>query len=151
MPTWLTRTFVGVVVLGGTTLLWSLGDGRAGNIMFDGASACEYSVTMFSTSADSLSMLVLYATAIWVYLSSAVPGMFLFSLYHHSLITAIRANRTLWTYAHSVISSDTRGQIPGSPSRADFGTRIGTYHRLPRTHWSTNSPSWSVVGRAKGR
>jgi heme/copper-type cytochrome/quinol oxidase subunit 3 len=94
MPTWLTRTFVGVVVLGGTTLLWSLGDGRAGNIMFDGASACEYSPTMFSRCADPLSVIVLYATAIWVYLSSAVPGMFSFFVYHYfsSLLLELTAH-----------------------------------------------------------
>jgi hypothetical protein len=42
MPVWLSRTFGAIVVAGGTTLLWSLGDGRAGNIMFDGASICAY-------------------------------------------------------------------------------------------------------------
>jgi hypothetical protein len=30
-----------VVVLGATTILWSLGDGQAGNLMFDGGSICE--------------------------------------------------------------------------------------------------------------
>lgn len=31
-----------VVVLGATTILWSLNDLRAGNIMFDGGSICQY-------------------------------------------------------------------------------------------------------------
>jgi hypothetical protein len=44
MPGWLSGAFAAVVTLGGTTLLWSLGDGRAGNIMFDGASVCECSM-----------------------------------------------------------------------------------------------------------
>jgi hypothetical protein len=30
-----------VVVLGATTILWSLGDGKAGNLMFDSGSICE--------------------------------------------------------------------------------------------------------------
>jgi hypothetical protein len=30
-----------VVVLGGMTILWSLRDGEAGNLMFDGGSICE--------------------------------------------------------------------------------------------------------------
>jgi len=44
--------------VGGATLLWSLGDGRAGNLMFDGGSA------------------VLYGTAIAVYLYSVLPNLF---------------------------------------------------------------------------
>ena len=34
-----------VVILGGTTILWSLNDLRAGNIMFDGGSICELPLT----------------------------------------------------------------------------------------------------------
>lgn len=41
MPPELLYVYGGVVVLGGATLLWSLGDGRAGNLMFDGGSAGE--------------------------------------------------------------------------------------------------------------
>lgn len=33
--------FAGIVLLGGTTILWSFGDGEAGNLMFDGGSICE--------------------------------------------------------------------------------------------------------------
>jgi hypothetical protein len=32
-----------IVTLGGTTILWSLGDGKAGNILFDGGSICNRS------------------------------------------------------------------------------------------------------------
>ncbi|TCD65359.1 hypothetical protein EIP91_002757 [Steccherinum ochraceum] len=58
MPLELLYLYGGVVVLGGATLLWSLGDGRAGNLMFDGGSA------------------VLYGTAIAVYLYSVLPNIF---------------------------------------------------------------------------
>ncbi|KAH8102932.1 ER membrane protein SH3-domain-containing protein [Cristinia sonorae] len=58
MPPVLLYIYGGVVVLGGATLLWSLGDGRAGNLMFDGGSA------------------VLYGTAVAVYLYSVLPNLF---------------------------------------------------------------------------
>lgn len=31
-----------IVTLGAATILWSLGDGAAGNLMFDTASICEF-------------------------------------------------------------------------------------------------------------
>jgi hypothetical protein len=31
-----------ILFLGGTTILWSFGDGQAGNLMFDGGSICMY-------------------------------------------------------------------------------------------------------------
>ncbi len=37
----LTYLYATVAALGGATILWSLRDGRAGNLMFDGGSACE--------------------------------------------------------------------------------------------------------------
>lgn len=41
------QTFLGaVVVLGGTTIVWSLRDGEAGNLMFDGGSICVYSASV---------------------------------------------------------------------------------------------------------
>jgi ER membrane protein SH3 len=33
--------FAAVVLLGGATIFWSLGDGEAGNLMFDGGSICK--------------------------------------------------------------------------------------------------------------
>ena len=38
MPPLLLYVYGAVAVLGATTLFWSLGDGRAGNFMFDGGS-----------------------------------------------------------------------------------------------------------------
>lgn len=43
MPPMLLYLYGGVVFVGATTLLWSLGDGEAGNLMFDGGSACKSS------------------------------------------------------------------------------------------------------------
>ena len=34
-----------ITLIGGSTILWSLGDGQAGNIMFDGGSICEHLLT----------------------------------------------------------------------------------------------------------
>ncbi|KAH7340969.1 hypothetical protein B0J17DRAFT_340694 [Rhizoctonia solani] len=48
---------VAVAGLGGLALLWSFRDGRAGNLMFDGAS------------------LFLYACAVFVYYVSAIPSL----------------------------------------------------------------------------
>ena len=37
----LTYVYGAVAALGGATILWSLRDGNAGNLMFDGGSICE--------------------------------------------------------------------------------------------------------------
>lgn len=58
MPTGLPYVYGAVTFIGATTLLWSLGDGRAGNLMFDGASA------------------LLYSTAVVMYLYSVLPNLF---------------------------------------------------------------------------
>ncbi|KAI0792878.1 Shr3 amino acid permease chaperone [Abortiporus biennis] len=58
MPSTLPYVYGLVVAVGGGTVLWSLGDGRAGNIMFDGGSA------------------FLYGTAIVVYIYSVLPNFF---------------------------------------------------------------------------
>ncbi|TFK42636.1 Shr3 amino acid permease chaperone [Crucibulum laeve] len=47
-----------IVVIGGTTILWSLGDGEAGNLMFDGGS------------------IFLFGTTIVMYLYSVLPSIF---------------------------------------------------------------------------
>jgi len=47
-----------VVVIGATTILWSLRDGEAGNLMFDGAS------------------IFLYCTTVVMYLYSVIPNLF---------------------------------------------------------------------------
>ena len=40
MPAWLAYTYAAVAGGGALTILWSLRDGRAGNLMFDGGSIC---------------------------------------------------------------------------------------------------------------
>ena len=40
-PAALGYILAGIVTLGAATILWSLGDGAAGNLMFDTASICE--------------------------------------------------------------------------------------------------------------
>lgn len=57
MPPMLLYLYGGVVFVGATTLLWSLGDGEAGNLMFDGGSA------------------LLYGTAVFVYIYSVIPNI----------------------------------------------------------------------------
>ncbi|KAF9005597.1 Shr3 amino acid permease chaperone [Cyathus striatus] len=47
-----------VVLLGGVTILWSLGDGQAGNLMFDGGS------------------IFLFCTTVGMYLYSVLPNLF---------------------------------------------------------------------------
>lgn len=41
-PPQLAYVYAGVALVGATTILWSLRDGRAGNLMFDGGSICAY-------------------------------------------------------------------------------------------------------------
>jgi len=41
MPVTLAYVYAAVAFIGGATILWSLRDGRAGNLMFDGGSICE--------------------------------------------------------------------------------------------------------------
>ncbi|EIM90293.1 uncharacterized protein STEHIDRAFT_44068, partial [Stereum hirsutum FP-91666 SS1] len=54
---WFANLAVGITVLGGTAILWSLLDGAAGNLMFDGGSA------------------FLYCTAVGVYIYSVIPNL----------------------------------------------------------------------------
>ncbi|KAI0350235.1 hypothetical protein OH77DRAFT_1431235 [Trametes cingulata] len=56
-PPQLAYVYVGVALLGAITILWSLRDGRAGNLMFDGGS------------------IFLYLTALAVYLYSVLPNL----------------------------------------------------------------------------
>ncbi|KAH9890655.1 Shr3 amino acid permease chaperone [Cubamyces lactineus] len=56
-PPQLAYVYAGVALLGATTILWSLRDGRAGNLMFDGGS------------------IFLYLTALAVYLYSVLPNL----------------------------------------------------------------------------
>ncbi|KAI0086614.1 ER membrane protein SH3-domain-containing protein [Irpex rosettiformis] len=58
MPPLLLYVYGSVALLGATTLLWSLGDGRAGNFMFDGGS------------------ILLYTSAITMYTFSVLPNVF---------------------------------------------------------------------------
>ncbi|KZT67792.1 hypothetical protein DAEQUDRAFT_713051 [Daedalea quercina L-15889] len=58
MPAWLAYTYAGVAGVGALTILWSLRDGRAGNIMFDGGS------------------IFLYGAAIYVYIHDVLPNIF---------------------------------------------------------------------------
>ena len=44
----LAYVYVAVATLGGLTLLWSLTDLRAGNLMFDGGSVCEFACRRLS-------------------------------------------------------------------------------------------------------
>ncbi|PCH38444.1 hypothetical protein WOLCODRAFT_23379 [Wolfiporia cocos MD-104 SS10] len=57
MPPPLAYAYAAVALAGGATILWSLRDGRAGNLMFDGGS------------------IFLYGTAIYVYISSVLPSI----------------------------------------------------------------------------
>ncbi|OCH89110.1 hypothetical protein OBBRIDRAFT_696828, partial [Obba rivulosa] len=57
-PPALAYVYAAVALAGGVTIAWSLGDGRAGNLMFDGGS------------------IFLYGAAIFVYLSSVLPNLF---------------------------------------------------------------------------
>ena len=67
-------------MLGAATILWSLRDGEAGNLMFDGGSICA----LFSFSLHFLygntrlvdPDIVLYGTAIAIYIQSVLPSTF---------------------------------------------------------------------------
>ncbi|KAI8999019.1 Shr3 amino acid permease chaperone [Trametes punicea] len=56
-PPQLVYLYAGIALLGAITILWSLRDGRAGNLMFDGGS------------------IFLYLTALAVYLYSVIPNL----------------------------------------------------------------------------
>ncbi|KAI0928014.1 hypothetical protein AcV7_009292 [Taiwanofungus camphoratus] len=57
-PPSLAYVYTAVTFLGGATILWSLKDGRAGNLMFDGGS------------------IFLYGTAVYVYIDTVLPNIF---------------------------------------------------------------------------
>lgn len=54
IPPALLYLYAAVALTGGATLLWSLGDLRAGNLMFDGGSVCECYVCVGITPADGV-------------------------------------------------------------------------------------------------
>ncbi|KAG7092312.1 hypothetical protein E1B28_008674 [Marasmius oreades] len=56
-PQQLSYALAAIIVLGGTTIIWSFNDGRAGNLMFDGGS------------------LFLFATTLAVYTYSVIPTL----------------------------------------------------------------------------
>ena len=62
-----------VVILGGTTILWSLNDLQAENIMFDGGSICKSA--QLSAFFYPYLFLVLFGTTIAMYLYSVLPSM----------------------------------------------------------------------------
>ena len=65
-----------IVILGGLTILWSLRDGEAGNIMFDGGSICGIYFILSECLAHQF-CLVLFGTTIVMYLHSVLPSRFL--------------------------------------------------------------------------
>jgi hypothetical protein len=69
---WLLYVHGLVVLLGSTTLLWSLGDGRAGNFMFDGGSIRER--IDFTIIVDTYYFSVLYSSAVAMYMFSVMPS-----------------------------------------------------------------------------
>ena len=62
-----------VATLGGLTILWSLGDGEAGNLMFDGGSICKPISPVASAKPDQ-DHKVLFGTTIMMYLYSVIPS-----------------------------------------------------------------------------
>jgi len=69
-----------VVVLGATTILWSLRDGEAGNLMFDGAS------------------IFLYCTTVVMYLYSVIPNLF-------AKFTSLPLHQTGGSFPHALRTS----------------------------------------------
>jgi hypothetical protein len=63
-----------VVILGAITILWSLRDGEAGNIMFDGGSICG--AWLIPSERLTHQFLVLFGTTIVMYLHSVLPSLF---------------------------------------------------------------------------
>lgn len=70
-----------VAATGATTILWSLWDGRAGNLMFDGASFCENNPVRRLSAPVHRFFLVLYGCAFVVYVFSVIPSV-LYPLIH---------------------------------------------------------------------
>lgn len=64
-----------VVILGATTILWSLNDLRAGNIMFDSGSICELPINLITAPfLTGVAATVLFGTTIIMYLNTALPS-----------------------------------------------------------------------------
>lgn len=119
VPAELLYVYSGVAALGGATLLWSLGDGRAGNFMFDGGSICEYLVGIIVRSTNNI-------TASAVHLGSRDVSVFCHTKYDrnhpchaHVLIsrTGLTANfsRLPLPFAHPSASTTTPGATDTLP------------------------------------
>jgi hypothetical protein len=85
-----------VVTLGGTTLLWSLNDFRAGNIMFDGGSICKlhFTIAMQQLSDDPTcyQSTVLFGTVVAIYLTTIFPSTLCPLVAEHPRITELAYN-----------------------------------------------------------
>lgn len=72
MPAPVAYFYMAIVTLGGATLFWSFSDGRAGNLMFDGGSACEFLLSLRSyfgihTDIQTHSLIRYYSCGILVF------------------------------------------------------------------------------------
>lgn len=72
-PVGLFYTFAFIVFTGAVTILLSLRDGEAGNLMFDGGSICR--CTLLPPNHNSPVLAVLFGTTVSMYVYSVVPGM----------------------------------------------------------------------------
>lgn len=90
VPPSLLYVYGSVALLGASTLFWSLGDGKAGNFMFDGGSIREFFGVIclrgWGIDAKRLECIVLYSSAVIMYTFSVLPSKFP----HCSLISDAR-------------------------------------------------------------
>ena len=158
MPPMLGYVYVAVAVLGGVTLLWSLGDLRAGNLMFDGGSVCESgSVTVLFAAEGHL---VLYSSAVVMYVYSVLPSEWRPVGHLHAVhITSFVHRSFQKLHDPSNPIRECRGyddcrtestSIPSLPARADNGTRVLPSRLQRSAHRGSDPSSGTLVGRGEG-
>lgn len=152
MPAWLAYMYAAVAGIGALTILWSLRDGRAGNLMFDGGSICAYTIKSVMHSV-LIHRLVLYGAATYVYMHDVLPSECRRAL--TSLLLTPSARR----YFHELhvpglplpIVHPQRHPVPSLSPRADAATRV-LAPRLQRVaHGRHPAAGGAVVGGIGGR
>jgi hypothetical protein len=126
-------TVVAVVTIGFMGLLLSAQDGEAGNLMFDGASLCQY--YLFSVVRQCMSSCVPPDSPLWV-----CGGCI-------RILGGAKASQ--------ICKSDTIccefAQIPSSSSTTDHRDGLFSPHMRSLSHWSYDTASRSILGRGRRR
>ena len=136
-----------VVILGGTTILWSLNDGEAGNLMFDGGSICKLILYLSNFPLPIYTPQVLFGTAIAMYLHSVLPSTFTVPAPSLSVLIRCRPIRKIQFAPSASAEGPLSARIEACYTRAS----LQQPHLQCRPYRCPRPPGWAVLGRERRR